>query len=328
MPFTGGAASSPERYGGGVAGNKPLVQLVYQSVAAARGSAYSQTWPPATAVDFENFAAAKAIAIDGYGGNQRLTSNFDPNRCGDAPGLLPRWEKIFGIVPLATDTLSVRRARVAAGWLRIGAGSMQQVLNDQVQANLGPLFGGITYNTPANALSWWPGLSGTAAGAPSTTSGVTTVSGLSGVPSAAGGALLTLSNCATSANNGAWQVHGYVSSTSVGISTGSTFTAPDYGVGGTSGSPTIVWLLSNPAAPWMSSIANVEILALLPSGYYTLVGGQQVPNAAWYQAVAALNPVLDVLLPAWVTWTIYVDNSGGTSGFLLDEPNIGLEVFS
>jgi enoyl-CoA hydratase/carnithine racemase len=65
LPFTGGATPSPERYGGGEGNsNVPLLQRVYESIAAGRGSAYDQVWPPSTAVGAENMALARAIAVN------------------------------------------------------------------------------------------------------------------------------------------------------------------------------------------------------------------------------------------------------------------------
>jgi uncharacterized protein YmfQ (DUF2313 family) len=157
MPANGGASPGFERYGGGENGtNIPLLQRVYMSIAQQRGSAYDQSWPPATIVGMENMAIARAITFDGYGANQRLANNFIPTKASLATGMLQRWERIFGLAPLSTDTEPTRRARVAAAWQRISASNALQPITDQLTAALGPLFVKITHQTPATALTYWP----------------------------------------------------------------------------------------------------------------------------------------------------------------------------
>ncbi len=352
MPFTGGATPSPERYGGGEGNtNVPLLQRVYESIAAGRGSAYDQVWPPATAVAAENMALARAIALDLHGGNQRLANQFNPLKStvggwsgsantGLLPsattgGLLPRWETILGTPPNYGDTEPVRRARVAAAFARLGVTNGVQAVIDQISLALGPLYGGLlTFTPPCQSFSphvatiWWPAISGAAAAVTAYSSGLATITGLANVPSSAVGFNLTLGNANNiTDNDGLFLIHDWVSSSSVKIAN-PTATSPDYGVGGSSGAPTITWSITNPSAPFTSTICQLDILALVPAGYYTVVGGQNVPNAAWYQAIIALNPVLDAMLPAWMTWQVYINNSGATIGFKLDEPNISLEAFS
>lgn len=344
MPFTGGANPSPERYGGGEGNsNVPLVQRVYESIAAGRGSAYDQAWPPATAVAAENMALARAIALDLHGGNQRLANQFNPLKStaggwsGSANtgllasattgGLLPRWEAILGTPPNYGDPEPVRRARVAAAFARLGVTNGVQAVVDQINLALGPLYGGLTTFTPSTATSWWPGVGGSAAAVTGLSGGLATISGLVGVPSSALGRNLVLGNANSAGNDGTFPVHDWISATSVKVANQNAVST-DYGIGGSAPSPTITWSVPNPSAPFMSTICQIDILATVPAGYYTVVGGQNVPNAAWYAAVGALNPVLDAMLPAWVTWQVYINNSGAALGFKLDEPNIGLEAFS
>jgi hypothetical protein len=345
MPFTGGAVPSPERYGGGENNtNVPVLQRVYESIAAARGSAYDQVWPPATAVAAENFALARAIALDLHGGNKRLANQFNPLKStvggwsgsantgllasATSGGLLPRWEAILGTPPNYGDTEPVRRARVAAAFARLGVANGVQAVVDQINLALGPLYGGLTTFTPSNSTSWWPGLSGNTAGVTLPgTGGLATVTGLVGLPSAVVGQLLTLGNTSSAGNAGTFPIHDYVGPTEVKVANPN-YVEPDYGVGGSPGASTMTWAVSNPKAPFMSTVQRLDILALLPAGYYTLVefGSQKAPNSAWYQAVGALNPVLDAMLPAWVTWCVYINNTAGVLGIKVGEPAIGIEA--
>ena len=60
MPATGGLDPGPEQYGGGINNtDAPLLQRVFESIAAQRGSAYDQTLK--TSVGVENLAIARAI---------------------------------------------------------------------------------------------------------------------------------------------------------------------------------------------------------------------------------------------------------------------------
>ena len=321
MPFTGGACPSPERTGGGVGlGNKPLVQIIYESIAAARGDAYDQSWPPATAVAMENFAIARAIAFDGYGANDRLVNNFFPDSM-TAIGLLPRWEAIFDAPPGPGDTEPIRRARIAAAWAKFATGNSIQPVIDAVSGVLGPIFTGVVEFTPANAVAWWPGLSGAVGEVSTTSAPFATLIGLANVLNAAYGMTITLSNASNAANNGTFfAIRGYHSTSSVDILNAAAV-APDYGVGGVFGSPTIAWTINGPTA-WSSTIAHVDIQCSIPPGY----GSGQSPNGLWYTAVGQARALLDEMLPAWMTFDLVLPSSDGMLDFALDEPDLDLEV--
>lgn len=158
MPAFGGYTPFPRRFGSGAepgtTGNTPLLKRVFQSISAARGSAYSQSLQ--SAVGVENMAIARAIAIDGWQRNQKMANEFDPTRC-TAAGLMPRWERIFGIVPPYGATEPQRRAALSAAWLRLVTGNWVQAAIDALSTALGPLFVGLTFQTPSTALSYWPG---------------------------------------------------------------------------------------------------------------------------------------------------------------------------
>lgn len=168
MPFTGGFSPGPERYGGGDGnGSAPLLQRVFESIAAQRGDAYDQTVN--TAVGVENMALARALTFDGYGANTRLANQFLPSKM-TADGLLPRWEVILNVPPLPGDTEPVRRARVAAALARIGQPNTHQPIVDALTSALGELFSGtIQYDTPDNAVSIWPGWTSGPGGPPTDT---------------------------------------------------------------------------------------------------------------------------------------------------------------
>lgn len=280
-------------------------------------------------------AYARTIALDLYGGNVRLANQFNPATM-TADGLLPRWEKILNCPPNYGDSEPVRRGRVAASFARFAQPNSVQPVIDACSVALGPLYVGLALQTLSSALIWWPSLGGGTPGGPdyplhgpcsiASASGVMmTVAGLSNVPTAAPGATLTLSNCTAPTNNGAWTVHDYVSSSSVKVPNIVGAVAPDYGVGGTSGSPTISWSLNNPVTPWMSTIAHVGVrVTAAVTGYQNTDGS---PNGAFFGAVGGMRSLLDELLPAWATFSWWISSSHGGLGFYFDEPNIGLEAF-
>src|SRR5262252_5512670 len=110
MPWYGGTAPYPRRYGGGgipgLSSSKNRIDLVFASLSAARGSAYDQTTE--SAVGVENLAMARCVALEGYGANERLTNELYPPTSTIA-GLLPRWETIMGLPPQASNTQRSRQ---------------------------------------------------------------------------------------------------------------------------------------------------------------------------------------------------------------------------
>lgn len=317
MPFTGGYSPSPERAGGGDGtGNAPLLQRVFESIAAARGVPYDQTLN--SAVGAENLALARAITFDLYGSNTRFTNEMNPTLATVA-GLLPRWEKILGCAPMFGDTQPVRQARVAAALARFGQTNASQHVIDVLSACLGGLFVGLTLFTPSNALVWWPAYGGSAAYVASVSGNLVTVDGLTSVPTAAPGANLVLSNITNIGNLGTFPIKSRISSTSVVIVNDAGH-APDYGVGGTSGAPTVEWTMPNPAAPWVSTVAHIDVL-VSPTGAPGFVTPAGMPNGLFFQAMNRMNPILDALVPADVTFDWYAYSSLGAIGFVLDDPN-------
>ena len=147
---TGGFYPGPSRTGGAY----PLTRRVLESLQGGRGSAWSTQ--PGTAVYVENLAYARAIAFDLYEVSQRMANQFTPYGA-TVDGLLPRWEAIFGLHPLSTDTEQVRQARLAGAWANMVETNRLQQISDNLTAALGPAFVGISpVVPPSDSVVWWP----------------------------------------------------------------------------------------------------------------------------------------------------------------------------
>jgi hypothetical protein len=328
-PFSGGYSPSPERTGGGDAGNAaPRVQRIFESLAARRGSGFDQTL--GSVVGAENLALARALDADLYGTNERQVNELNP-ATATVQGLLPRWEKIFGVSPLPSDPQSVRQARVVAAAQRTGQRNNSQGVIDALQLVLGDLFVQLVSITPADCSAFYPALGGDSAYTASVAGNLVTVAGLASVPSSSPeSASLVLANMAHSGNNGEFPIHSWVSASEVVVVNNEAPVAGDYGVGGTS--PTNAsgqWSVPNTLWPFTSTIAHL-VVQVNPGAIpgYTLPSG--APSPVFFAAVNAMNPVLDLLLPADVTFSFYVNDSAGSMGFLLDEVtgNLDLEAFN
>lgn len=134
----GGYFPFPKRYGGG----RPRLQIIHDALNAARGTAIDAS-NSETIAWVENMAYARAICFDGYGVNDRLSMQRDPDRMTD---MLPRWERIFRIVPAPDATIHERRQAVRARFRRfIEATANHSRLYTRLQAELGPVFSAIEY---------------------------------------------------------------------------------------------------------------------------------------------------------------------------------------
>lgn len=78
----------------------------------------------------------------------------DPSRTTQ---FLPRWEKILGLRPLATDTDVDRRKRVKAKVASFALPGTAQVVSDILLGSLGNVFLGVVNTTPALAVGFVPG---------------------------------------------------------------------------------------------------------------------------------------------------------------------------
>ena len=162
MPFFGAFSPFPLRFGGGEGSNgKTRLQIVFESLAAQRGSAYDQTLN--SAVGIENLAMARAITFDLYDASERLANNFRPSSM-TAAGLLGPWEAIFDQPSLPGDT---EPTRIEAAWAKVGLPNTHQPIIDALTRTLGPLFSGVVvYQTPGTATAFWPGASNATATLP------------------------------------------------------------------------------------------------------------------------------------------------------------------
>lgn len=141
----GGYRPYPRRFGGG----KPRLEIIHESLNAQRGSAFDASNPD-TIVWLENMAIARALCFDGWGTNERLSYQWDPDRMTD---MLPRWEKIFRIVPPPTANGNERRAVIRARFRRfLDVTALHSRLYTKLSEVLGPAFYAIEYISVANAV--------------------------------------------------------------------------------------------------------------------------------------------------------------------------------
>ncbi len=139
----GGYHPYPRRFGGG----KPHLQVIHESINAQCGTALDAT-NENTYVWLENMAIARALTFDGWGSNQRLAYQWDPRKVTD---MMPRWERIFAIVPPADMPDRQRRAALTARWERFGARANHTRMHDLLLAGLGDYFFAVEYISLANA---------------------------------------------------------------------------------------------------------------------------------------------------------------------------------
>ncbi len=140
----GGYHPFPRRFGGG----KPQLQVIHESLNHQRGTAYDASNPDTT-VWLENHAIARAITFDGWGTNARLANQWDPARMTD---MLPRWEKIFRILPKADASYAERRLAVRRRFERFGKTSNHARLTTALTEELGDFFVAVEYISLANAV--------------------------------------------------------------------------------------------------------------------------------------------------------------------------------
>lgn len=145
--MTGRFSPGFERYGGGTQG----IRVLLDGLNASRGTAYDTS--DNGVVYAENEAIARVL-WNAWEQSRRFANQFDPARMTD---LLPRWEKIFGLTPLDTDSVVARRAAVAERWARIGVVPTRTEIVDRLRAVLGDIY--VAYETIAaeDAVMWWPG---------------------------------------------------------------------------------------------------------------------------------------------------------------------------
>jgi hypothetical protein len=145
MPF-GRFGSFPFRFGGGA----PLARTIYESINSSLGTAYDTS--ETSTVTAETSAEARLIAACWHA-NERASNQYDPYRTTD---YLERWESIFGLGVTPTDTIGVRRGRVAAKLTALCNPTEDTVFTVCNEA-LGDAFVGVEYTTIDDANMLWPG---------------------------------------------------------------------------------------------------------------------------------------------------------------------------
>ena len=136
----GGGHPYPRKMGGGE--SRP--NILRAAIAQDRGDAYSTD--PNSVVYLENLALARAIS-SGWGTNERLGNLWNPYAC--SPDVLGRWETILALAVSPSDSLGVRRARVAAKMVFFAQGYRGIIL--QALAPLGAVLLAVEYVDIASA---------------------------------------------------------------------------------------------------------------------------------------------------------------------------------
>ncbi len=146
MPNFGGYAPLPLRLGGG----ESTVRVIYESLNDGLGTGYDTS--DNSTVTADTFADAVQIAAL-WSANARMTNQWDPNRMTD---FIPRWEKIFAVVPSSGDSDNARRARLAAKFQALG-GPLYATTELICSSLLGDAYVGVEYTPLASSHSNWPG---------------------------------------------------------------------------------------------------------------------------------------------------------------------------
>jgi hypothetical protein len=334
--MSGGMSPRPKRQGsGGQPGSGSSVSLlehVTRALQRARGSLYSQAFPPVDPVGIECHAFARAIVFDGYGQNDRLSYAFMPTTMQDPN--LGRWEKIFAIPGvLPTDVPPVRRARVAAAFKRFATSNATQSVSDAMAAVLGPLYAGLVTQTPATALSFVNGI-GTVTVNPAGGGSYTTL-----LPAVVGTPDMARVIQVTITGSGGYGIGTY-SWQAVGTSVSGTGTIEANNVLGSTGltlqlsnfntymNGDIISFQVDPTLFWWSTIAMIDVCFPFTSPFYELGAGTAAgPNSVWWNLVGQAKSILDSMLPGWATFNVIAQQSTAL-GFFLDQPNLdGLCAF-
>lgn len=135
----------PRRFGGG----RPRLRIIHDALNASRGSAIDAQ-SSTTVAWVENMSHARALCFDGYGTNDRLALQWDPDRMTD---MLPRWETIMKIRPAPNATEYDRRRMVRAKFRRfINASAFHSRVHAVLTTEIGEYFGAIEYIDIADAV--------------------------------------------------------------------------------------------------------------------------------------------------------------------------------
>ena len=146
MPSFGGLTPFPVRFGGG----KPALETHVKSMLAQLGTALDTT--DTNGLVYVRAQAYARVVWALWEQNQRLANQWDPSRMTD---FLGRWENILRLPVSPSDSLSVRRARVAVSFSRVGEGNWNAVYS-ACKAYLGSTFVGIITTPSGSANIYTP----------------------------------------------------------------------------------------------------------------------------------------------------------------------------
>lgn len=134
------------------ASNDSIIEAILESLKASLGTAFKTE---EDSVVWIYLNAIARIFNDVFEQNRRFSNQWDPNKMTD---FLSRWEKIYGIIPLPTDTFVDRRVKLEYKMSLVGQSGTQQVIQDLLIAILtSDVFVEISTITIAEAVSRVPG---------------------------------------------------------------------------------------------------------------------------------------------------------------------------
>ncbi len=152
---------SPMRFGAERGSN---LEILHESLVEGKGTAFSVDED--SYVWAESLADAKAIEYL-WSTAQRFANQWNAEKMTD---FLPRWERIYGIRPLRSDTLVERRAKVKAKMEMLGMPPTYQVVDDLLKIVLGDVYDGLVHTSSLVAETRLPG-GATISGGPTIPSG-------------------------------------------------------------------------------------------------------------------------------------------------------------
>jgi len=142
----GGHHPYPRRFGGG----RPRLRIIHDALNAARGTSLDAS-SSNTVAWVENMAYARAICFDGFGTNDRLSLQWDPDRMTGV--MLERWEQVLKLTPAPTAPEATRREVVRKKWERfIHASALHSRVLTLLTEALGEVFVAIEYIDIDNAV--------------------------------------------------------------------------------------------------------------------------------------------------------------------------------
>lgn len=148
--------SNPMTFGAEKGSNLEILQ---ESLIESHGTAFSEEHDSLVWAD--SFAYAKAIEYL-WSTARRFANQWNPDKMTD---FLPRFERIYGLRPLKSDTLVQRRAKVKAKMQLMGRPPTMQVINDLLDAVLGDIYHVVVHTDASEAVTQIPGGATIAGGA-------------------------------------------------------------------------------------------------------------------------------------------------------------------